>query len=97
MDHNPGQQDNTDVRVDDYDDDPLSKLRGGKDDTCIQPVHPEINIDQVVNIAQGENQSPICIPMDKNFQEVAFPHLLPHRQFGWKHERLTPQTAKKYF
>ena len=35
--------------------------------------------------------------MDANFEEMAFPHLLPHGKFGWKYKRQIPLSAKKYF
>jgi hypothetical protein len=95
--HNSSEQTNRDSQVDCYDDDPLCRLRGVKYDTCIQPVHPELDVDKVVNLAPGENQHPINILMDEKFEEMAFPHLLPYGKFGWKHNRKVPLTAKKYF
>ena len=80
-----------------YEDDPVSKLRGVRYDTCVQSVNPALDVDKVLNIAPGENKQPISILMDANFEEMALPHLLPHGKFGWKYKRKIPLSAKKYF
>ena len=80
-----------------YEDDPVSKLRSVRYDTCVQSVNPALDVDKVLNIAPGENKQPISILMDANFEGMAFPHLLSHGKFGWKYKRQIPLSTKKYF
>lgn len=72
---------------DNYEEDPVGKLKGVKYDTYIQSSNPVLDVDKIVNIAPGEGRHPISILMDDTFEKLAFPHLLPDEKSGWKYNR----------
>ncbi|CAC5377901.1 unnamed protein product [Mytilus coruscus] len=51
---------------DDYTEDPVSRLRGVKFDTCIQVSDPAIDADKIISIAPGEGKRPINLMIDDN-------------------------------
>ena len=87
----------TETEVDDYEDDPVGKLRGVKYNTCVQSTNPALDVDKISNIVPGGNRHPISIVVDDKFEAMAFPRLFPEGKFAWKHNRKIPLTAKKFF
>lgn len=78
--------------------DTVSKLRGIKLDSCIQPDDPTIEAtNRVVSIAPGEGKRPMNILTDEKFEALAFPTLFSSGKFGMGYPRPVSISAKKYF
>ena len=63
--------------------------------TCLQPIDFDSN--QVVCVAPGENQKPLNILMDGNFEEMSFPQHYPYGRGGFSTRRNKYITMRKYF
>ena len=69
--------------------------------TCLQPtefIQTSHQCDiQTINVAPGENQTPIGCLSDTNVEYLAFPFLFPTAKNGLKEKRRLPLTITQYF
>ena len=75
---------------------PLDNERINCDEMC---AIPNIYNDDssTLEIAPGENKTPLSFFHDDFCEEQSFPYLLPNGKFGYKVERAVPLSAVKYF
>lgn len=104
---------NQDIAIDTLDeieeiDDPLNDHRMPTNETCLQSVIPNYQIqfddtpevargNEIHEIAPGENRHPVSFMTDKLCEEMAFPVLFPKGKFGYHHERPVKLSPVKYF
>ena len=75
---------------------PLNNDRVNSDEMCVVPniYNDDSN---TLEIAPGENKSPLSFFNDDFCEEQAFPFLFPKGKFGYKVERSIPLSPVKYF
>ena len=73
---------------------PLDSFRQGASESCAFP-HSLTN--EYIEIAPGEGKKPENIMLDKNCEELSFPHLLSKGKFGYQVERDVKLSPGKYF
>ena len=76
---------------------PLDKMRIGSSETVLVSNIPHVLDEETVTIAPGEGKKPLSILMDKQCEELAFPHLFPQGKFGYNIDRDVSLSASKYF
>ena len=56
-----------------------------------------MGVNKIISLAPGENQKPLNILTDANFEEMAFPHCFPYGDGGYSSDHLKRITIRKYF
>ena len=72
----------------------LDNFRQVASESCI---FPAVSTSEYIEIAPGEDKMPKSVILDKNCEELAFPHLLSTGNFGCTTERETKISPVKYF
>ena len=100
---------NMEVQNEEEVEDPLNEHRSPANKICLQSVIPDYPLDteehnsnnstgrEICNIAPGENEHPVPLMTDKQYEELAFPVLFPNGKFGYTAERDVKLLPVKYF